>query len=227
MKGKLYLVSTPIGNLKDITLRALDVLREVDLIAAEDTRRSGVLLREYNIKRPMVSYHDRNKRRQAGKLVDLLEHGKNCAVMSDSGTPGIQDPSFYLVKLAIEAGIDIIPIPGASALLAAAVVSGLPIDRFAFEGYLPRRKGRKRKRLDALREEPRTIIFFEAPHRVVDTLTDAIGILGDRDCVVGRELTKKFEEIQRGKISGILSHYKKRGVRGEYVILVRGRGELQ
>lgn len=227
MKGKLYLVSTPIGNLKDITLRALDVLNEVDLIAAEDTRRSGVLLRKYNIKKPIVSYHDRNKRIQAGKLVDFLNRGKNCAVMSDSGTPGIQDPGFYLVKLAIEEGIDIIPVPGVSALLAAAVVSGLPIDRFAFEGYLPRRKGRRRKRLEALRDEPRTIIFFESPHRVIDALTDVMEILGDRDCVVGRELTKKFEEIMREKVSGILSHYGKKRVRGEYVILVRGRGELQ
>ncbi len=227
MKGKLYLVSTPIGNLKDITLRALEVMERVDLIAAEDTRRSGTLLKKYNIKNRITSYHDRNKRTQAGKLVDLMKNGKNCALMSDSGTPGIQDPGYYLVRLAIEVGIDIVPVPGASALLAAAVVSGLPIDRFAFEGYLPRRKGKRRKRLETLKEEVRTIIFFESPHRVISTLTDIMEILGDRDCVVGRELTKKFEEIMRNRVSEILSHYEKKGAKGEYVVLVRGRCELQ
>lgn len=227
MNGKLYLVSTPIGNLKDITLRGLEILREVDLIAAEDTRKSGILLRKYNIKKPKISYNDRNKQVQAQKLVDLMKRGKNCALMSDSGTPGIQDPGYYLVRLAIEEGIDITPIPGASALLAAAVVSGLPIDRFTFEGYLPRKKGRRRKRLEFLREEPRTIIFFESPHRIINTLIDIIEILGDRDCVLARELTKKFEEIIRNRVSKILSHCRTKGVRGEYVILVRSRGELR
>ncbi len=227
MKEKLYLVSTPIGNLKDITLRALEVLNEADLIAAEDTRKSSILLRKYGVKRPIISYHDRNKRTQAPKLVNFMKNGKNCVLMSDSGTPGIQDPGYYLVRLAVEEGIDVVPIPGASALLAAAVVSGLPIDRFAFEGYLPRRKGRRRKKLEDLRAEPRTIIFYEAPHRVIDTLKDMMEILGDRDCVVARELTKKFEEVIRGTISDILSHYEQKRVKGEYVILLRGYCELQ
>jgi 16S rRNA (cytidine1402-2'-O)-methyltransferase len=227
MKGKLYLVSTPIGNLKDITLRALEVLGEVDLIAAEDTRRTRVLLKKYDVKNPVVSYHDRNKRTQAGRLVESMKSGKDCALVSDSGTPGIQDPGYQLVRLAIDEGIDVTAIPGPSALLAAAVVSGLPIDRFVFEGYLPRRKGRRRKRLEDLRDETRTTILFESPHRVKETLSDILEILGNRDCVVGRELTKMFEEIVRDTVSGVLSHCSRKGVRGEYVILVRGRGELQ
>lgn len=227
MKGKLYLVSTPIGNLKDITLRALEVLEKVDLIAAEDTRRSSTLLRNYGIKKRIISYNDLNKRTRAEKLTDLMKEGKDCALISDSGTPGIQDPGYYLVRLAIRYGIDVIPIPGPSALLTAAVVSGLPIDRFVFEGYLPRRKGRRRKRIEALKDEPRTIIFYESPHRVIATLADIMEIMGDRDCVLARELTKKFEEIIRDSISKVLTHCKKKGVRGEYVILVRGRSELR
>jgi len=226
MIGTLYLVSTPIGNLKDITLRAVDVLRQVDLIAAEDTRRSGILLRTYGIKKPILSYHDRNKRSRAEKLIGLLKAGKDCALVSDSGTPGIQDPGYHLVRLAIAEGIDIVPVPGASALLAAAVVSGLPIDKFAFEGYLPRRKGRRRKRIESLRDEMRTMIFYESPYRLVDTLTDMRDILGERNCVVARELTKKFEEIVRGSISTILERYGNEEVKGEHVILLEGRGEL-
>lgn len=227
MKGKLYVVSTPIGNLKDITLRAIDVLKEVDIIAAEDTRRSRILLREYDIRNPVVSYHDRNKRAQATRLLNSMKNGKNCALVSDSGTPGIQDPGYFLIRLAVDQGIEVVPIPGASAVLAAAVVSGLPMDRFAFEGYLPRRRGRRKKRLQALADETRTMIFYESPHRLIETLEDALSLLGDRESVLARELTKKFEELLRGKISEILSLCREKGVRGEYVIVVRGEDGLQ
>ncbi len=227
MKGKLYVVSTPIGNLKDITLRAIDVLKEVDIIAAEDTRRSRILFSEYEIRNSVVSYHDRNKRTQATKLLNSMKKGKDCALVSDSGTPGIQDPGYFLIRLAIERGIQVVPIPGASAVLAAAVVSGLPMDRFAFEGYLPRRRGRRKKRLRALADEARTMIFYESPHRLIDTLEDILDLLGDRESVLARELTKKFEELLRGKISEILSLCREKGVRGEYVIVLKGQDGLQ
>jgi 16S rRNA (cytidine1402-2'-O)-methyltransferase len=227
MKGKLYVVSTPIGNLKDITLRAIDVLKEVDLIAAEDTRRSRTLLREYGIRNSLVSYHDRNKRSQSTRLLNAMKKGKDCALISDSGTPGIQDPGYFLVRLAVDEGIVVVPIPGASAVLAAAVVSGLPVDRFAFEGYLPRRRGRRKKRLETLAGETRTMIFYESPHRLVDTLEDILDLLGDRNSVLARELTKKFEELLRGRISEILTLCRERRVRGEYVIVVGGEDGVQ
>jgi len=223
--GVLYLVSTPIGNLEDITLRALRVLKEVDLVAAEDTRHTGILLKHYNLFKRLISYHDFNKKRKAPLLIKHLKAGKSVAVTSDAGTPGISDPGYFLVKLAIQENIKVVPIPGASAFLSALVASGLPTDRFVFEGFLPAKPGKRRKKLEQLREEERTLIFYESPHRFAKTLDDISEILGQRKLVVARELTKKFEEILRGtpeQIKQFLGEWK---IKGELVVLVEGKRE--
>jgi 16S rRNA (cytidine1402-2'-O)-methyltransferase len=221
--GVLYLVSTPIGNLGDITIRALDVLKSVDLIAAEDTRHTGMLLKHYGLDKRLISYHDFNKRRTAPFLVEQLKSGKSVAVCSDAGTPGISDPGYYLVQLAIENDIKVVPIPGASAFLSALVVSGLPTDRFAFEGFLPTKPGKRRKRLERLQEEERSIILYESPHRFAKTLEDIAAILGERKLVVARELTKKFEEIVRGTPDVIRQWLGQKKLRGELVVLIEGK----
>lgn len=220
--GVLYVVSTPIGNLEDITSRALNVLREVDLVAAEDTRHTGLLLKHYGIEKRLESYHDFNKERKAPVLIRELKSGRSVAVTSDAGTPGISDPCYLLVKLAIQERIRVVPIPGASALLSALVVSGLPTDRFAFEGFLPAKSGKRRKRLEELQQETRTLIFYESPHRFLKTLEDISNIFGERKIVVARELTKKFEEIKRGTPSEIMEYFEKSKVRGELVVVVEG-----
>ncbi len=221
--GALYLVSTPIGNLEDITLRALRVLKEVDLVAAEDTRRTGMLLKHYHLKKSLTSYHDFNKKSKAPLLIEQLKAGKSVAVTSDAGTPGVSDPAYYLVQLAIHNDIKVVPIPGASAFLSGLVVSGLPTDRFVFEGFLAVKAGKRRKQLERLREEERTIILYESPHRFGKTLHDMAEILGDRRLVVARELTKKFEEIVRGTPGEIKESLGERKIKGELVILVEGR----
>lgn len=218
----LYVVSTPIGNLEDITLRALNVLREVDLVAAEDTRHTGLLLKHYGIEKRLESYHDFNKERKAPVLIRELKSGRSVAVTSDAGTPGISDPCYLLVKLAIQENIRVVPIPGASAFLSALVVSGLPTDRFAFEGFLPAKSGKRRKRLEELQQEKRTLIFYESPHRLLKTLEDLSEIFEERRIVVARELTKKFEEIKRGTSSEIREYFEKSKVRGELVVVVEG-----
>ena len=223
-KGKLYLVSTPIGNLEDITLRALRVLREADLVAAEDTRHTSNLLRHYQISKPLVSYHDFNKKRRAPELMDLLKQGKSLAVVSDAGTPGISDPCYLLVKLAIQDNIDVVPIPGATAFVSALTVSGLPTDRFVFEGFLPSKQGKRKRKLQELMDEKRTIIFYESPHRLIGSLGQLKEILGDRNIVLARELTKKFEEIKRGKTSQLIDSLGHSKIKGEIVILVEGKG---
>ncbi len=220
--GVLYVVSTPIGNLEDITLRALKVLKEVDLVAAEDTRRTGLFLKHYGIKNRLESYHDFNKERKAPALIEELKSGRSVAVTSDAGTPGVSDPCYLLVKLAIQEKIKIVPIPGASAFLSALVVSGLPTDRFAFEGFLPAKSGKRRKRLKELYEEKRTLIFYESPHRLLKTLQDISEILGQRKMVVARELTKKFEEIKRGTPDEIKKYFQKSKIKGELVLIIRG-----
>jgi len=220
--GLLYVVSTPIGNLEDITLRALRVLKEVDMVASEDTRHTGLLLKHYGIKKRLESYHDFNKERKAPALIEELKSGRSLAVTSDAGTPGISDPCYLLVKLAIQENIRVIPIPGASALLSALVVSGLPTDRFTFEGFLPVKSGRRRKRLEELHEEKRTLIFYESPHRLLKTLQDISEILGERKMIVARELTKKFEEIKRGTPAEIKDYFQKSKVRGELVLVIEG-----
>lgn len=218
----LYIVSTPIGNLEDITLRALSILKEVDLIACEDTRRTGILLNHYQIKNHLTSYHEFNKLRRTPEILELLKQGKSVALVSDAGTPGISDPGFYLIRAAIEKNYRVIPIPGASAILAGIVVSGLPSDRFAFEGFLPKREGRKKKKLEDLKFEERTMIFYDSPNRVKKTLNDMMEIFADRKIVLVRELTKKFEETIRGKISEIIEILEQREVKGEIVLIVEG-----
>ncbi len=218
------MVSTPIGNLEDITLRALRILKEVDLIACEDTRRTNLLLKHYNIKNSLTSYHDYNKEKKTPELIDFLKSKKSLALVSDAGTPGIADPAYFLVKRAILEGIEIIPVPGVSAFLSAVVVSGLPTDKFCFENFLPSKKTKRKKRLKELEDEKRTLIFYESPHRFTKTLEDLHQILGERDIVVARELTKKFEEIKRGKVTEIKEYFEKKKMKGEIVLLVRGKG---
>jgi len=221
-RGTLYLVATPIGNLEDITLRALRMLREADLLAAEDTRRTRRLLDHYDISRPLISYHDHNKQHRSTRLLRALEEGRSVALVSDAGTPGISDPAFYLVRLAVERDLPVVPVPGPASPIAALVVSGLPPDRFVFEGFLPVKAGKRRARLQELAGESRTIVLFESPHRLVRTLGDILGILGDRPAAVARELTKKFEEVSRGPVSGLLERYGEKKPKGEMVIIVGG-----
>lgn len=219
----LYLVPTPIGNLEDITLRALRVLGEVDLIACEDTRTSGVLLAHYNIDTPRTSYHDHNERRKAPQLIAQMQAGQDVALVTDAGSPGISDPGFYLVRECVRHGIAVEALPGPTAFVPALTASGLPCERFVFEGFLPVKKGR-RKRLDALAGEPRTMVFYEGPHRLAKTLAQFEEVFGpDRPAAVGRELTKKFEDIRRGTLAELRAHYEVQPkVRGEVVILVGG-----
>ena len=220
-RGTLYLVATPIGNLDDITHRAIKVLSGVDLVAAEDTRKTKILLDHYAISKPMLSYFSYNERQRTPQLIEKLLQGTSIALVSDAGTPGISDPAFRIVQSALDSGIPIVPIPGPSAFVSALIVSGLPTGRFVFEGFLPVKKGRKTK-LEILRTEPRTIILYESPHRILKTLGEIQASFGDRQVVVARELTKKFEEIVRGKLSMVLSQLTAKPTRGEYVIIIEG-----
>jgi 16S rRNA (cytidine1402-2'-O)-methyltransferase len=220
-KGTLYIVSTPIGNLEDITFRAVKILSAVDLIAAEDTRKTKILLDHYQISKPMLSYFDHNERFRATQLVEKLLAGQSIALVSDAGTPGISDPAYRIVRDSIDHGILIVPVPGASALLAALVVSGLPTNNFVFEGFLPVKKGRKTK-LEFLKSEKRTIVLYESPHRIVKTLRELLEYLGDREIVLAREVSKKFEEILRGRTSELLSKTASSTPRGEFVIVLAG-----
>lgn len=222
MSGTLYLCATPIGNLEDITLRCIRILGEVDLIAAEDTRQTVKLLNHFEIKKPMVSYHEHNKMEKGKELVNLLLEGKNIALVSDAGMPAISDPGEDLVKLCIENGINVIPIPGASASLSALIVSGLSTRSFCFEGFLPSNKKEKKEKLQQLAQETRTIILYESPHRIKDTLSDLLQYLGDRRVSLSRELTKKFEETLRGTISEVHSILQQREIKGEFVIVIEG-----
>lgn len=223
MPGTLYVVATPIGNLGDITERALRILKEVDRIAAEDTRRTGQLLRHFGIEKPLVSYHDRSERRKAPALVEEILQGKSLALVSDAGTPLISDPGYRLIRAAIDAGIPVVPVPGPSAVTALLSVSGLPSDRFVFEGFLPIKKGKRRERLESLRDETRTILLYESPHHIERTLAEIEEILGDREIAVGRELTKVFEEIVRGRISVVRRRLAEKTPRGEYTVAVAAR----
>lgn len=220
--GTLYLVATPIGNLEDITYRAVKILSSVDLIAAEDTRKTKILLDHYGIVKPMLSYHDFNERQRSQQLVEKLLHGQSVAVVSDAGTPGISDPAYWIVQRALDSGIPIVPIPGPTAFISALIASGLPTARFVFEGFLPQKKGRKTK-LESLRLETRTIILYESPHRILKTLSEIQAYLGDRRVVVARELTKKFEEIVRGPVASVLQELSKKSPRGEYVLVIEGQ----
>ena len=222
MPGILYIVPTPIGNLEDITLRALRILKEVDLIAAEDTRHTQHLLAHFGIKTALTSYHEYNERDKARTLVERLKSGANIALVSDAGTPAISDPGYRIVVQAIATGIQVVPLPGASALTTALSASGLPTDRFLFEGFLPAKSQERKAKLQSLRAETVTLLFYEGPHRLLDALNDMLKIFGDRQVAVGRELTKLHEEFLRGRLSDVIGSLGDREIKGEIVIMVQG-----
>jgi 16S rRNA (cytidine1402-2'-O)-methyltransferase len=222
--GRLYLVSTPIGNPEDITLRAIKVLCNADLIAAEDTRKARQLLARYQVKAPLTSFFEHNEPAKKEAIVKRLVAGQDIALITDAGTPGVSDPGFRLVKQAIEEGIEVIPIPGPSAHVAALVVSGLPTDSFHFFGFLPPKGAKRKKRLEEIKEMRGTIVLYEAPHRLLRTLQDIKDMCGDRQIVVARELTKTYEEVIRGEITEVLEGLEDKKIRGEITLVVAGRG---
>ena len=220
MPGALYIIATPIGNLEDITLRALRLLGEVDLIACEDTRHTRKLLTHYQISTPTVSYHEHNERQRAGELLDKLRRGQSVALVTDAGTPLVSDPGYRVVQEAIAEGVQVVPVPGASALVAALQAAGLETDEFYFAGFLPSRASQRRARLARLADVKATLIFYEAPHRIKEALADARAALGNRRCVVARELTKLHEEFIRGALDEVGEMMQSREARGELVLLV-------
>jgi len=220
--GTLYLVATPIGNMEDLSPRAQRILGAVDLIAAEDTRHTQGLLTRFAIKKPLVSYHDHNKERRTPELIGKLAQGASVAIVSDAGSPGISDPAFTLVRAAVEAEVAVVAVPGPSSALCALEVSGLPTDRFVFEGFLPRRAMRRKRRIEELRADPRTLIFFESPHRLRESLRDLASVFGERPASISRELTKKFEETRRGTLRSLLEWVEEAPPRGEFVLVVGG-----
>ena len=220
--AKLYVVPTPIGNLEDITLRAINVLKEVDFILAEDTRTTSHLLRHLGVEKPMHSHHKFNEHATVGRVAEAINNGRDVALVSDAGTPGISDPGFLLVRKCVEEGIEVVTLPGATALIPAVVQSGFPCDRFCFEGFLPQKKGRM-KRLQELALEPRTLVLYESPYRVVKCLEQLAETFGEeRRVAVVREITKKFEETVRGTIAEALEHFRSHEPKGEFVIVVEG-----
>lgn len=220
MPGTLYIVSTPIGNLGDITLRAIETLKSVSLIAAEDTRHTKILLDRYGIETPTTSYFEYNKVRKADHILRFLKESKSVALVSDAGTPGISDPGYNIIRLAIEKGIPVIPIPGPSGLLTALTISGKPTDKFTFEGFLSNKPIRRKNQLKKLREEKRTIILYESPYRIQGLLADILEVYGDVEVVLARELTKKFEEVLRDKVSSIIGIFKSKKPKGEFIVIV-------
>lgn len=225
MTGTLYLVATPIGNLEDITFRAINTLKEVDFIAAEDTRQTLKLLNHFEIKKPLLSYHEHNKYEAGPKIIERILKGESVALVTDAGTPGVSDPGEDLVKLAIENYINVVHIPGASAFLYALVVSGLSTEKFVFEGFLNRESKQRRERLEFLKNETRTIIFYEAPHRLIKTLNDLYENFGDRKIALCRELTKRYEEITRCTLSEAIKIYEEKEPKGEYVLVLEGKSK--
>jgi len=220
--SKLFVVATPIGNLEDMSYRAVRILSEADLIAAEDTRKTKTLLTRYNIYTPMTSYHKFNIKAKTEYLVEQIKNGKKIALVSDAGTPGISDPGYEIIREAVNQNITVEVIPGACAAIAALVGSGLPTDKFVFEGFLPKKPGKKKKALEALKLDPRTILIYESPYRVKKTLTDIFAIMGNRKVAICRELTKKFEEIIRGNVEEVMEKIKERNLKGEVVVVVSG-----
>lgn len=221
MPGTLYIVSTPIGNLTDITLRAIETLKgAVDLIACEDTRHTKILLDRYGIKTPTTSFFEHNKIQKAGYLLNKLKEGKSIALVSDAGTPGISDPGYNMIKLAIDHNIPLVAIPGPSAVITALVVSGKPTHKFAFEGFLSNKSAARKKRLRILKEEGRTVVLYESPHRIIKLLEDILEVYGDVEIALARELTKKFEDVRRGKASALLGHFKITRPRGEFIAVI-------
>jgi len=220
--GKLYICGTPIGNLEDITLRSLKTLRKVDLIAAEDTRHTRKLLNHYHIDKPLTSYHEFNKGKKSDYILQYLKKGQDVALVSDAGMPGICDPGYEIINLVIQSHIQVIPIPGVSALTTALVISGFDMSSFIFEGFIPKKKTEKEQIFSRLKEEKRTIIFYESPYRIKDSLTIIKKTMGERRIVITRELTKKFEEIKRGYISEIISEVSPRNIKGELTLVLQG-----
>ncbi len=227
MNGKLYLCPTPIGNLSDITFRTLEVLKSVDLVAAEDTRNTLKLLNYFDINIPLTSYYEHNKARKGGVLVEKLKEGQNVALVSDAGMPAISDPGEDLVRLCIEEGIEIVPLPGASAFTCALVASGMPTGRFSFEGFLTMNKRNRRIHLEEVKNDKRTLIFYEAPHKLLSTLKDMLEVFGDREIVLARELTKKFEEFFRTTLSEAIIHYEENPPKGEFVLIIKGKDQAE
>jgi 16S rRNA (cytidine1402-2'-O)-methyltransferase len=222
-KGTLYIVSTPIGNREDITLRALRILKEVDLIAAEDTRHTSLLLRHFGIQTPLTSYFEGNELKKKEFILSRLRQGNQIALVSDAGTPGISDPGFRLIQTAIENKIPVVPIPGPSAVITALSVSGLPTDAFLFKGFLPHKSKKRRDLLVSLKEARETLIFYESPHRISETLKDISETLGDREIVLTRELTKMYEEIIRGKVNEVQNQIRERNLKGEITLVISGK----
>lgn len=220
--GKLYLCPTPIGNLGDMTIRTLEVLKSVDLIAAEDTRNTLKLLNHFEISVPLTSYYEHNKAQKGGVLAERLKQGQNIALVSDAGMPAISDPGEDLVRICIDEGIEVVPLPGPSAFTTALVASGMPTGRFAFEGFLTTNKRNRKIHLNQVRDDTRTLIFYEAPHKLIYTLQDMLEVLGDREITLARELTKKFEEFYRTTISQAIEHYTKVPPKGEFVLIIKG-----
>lgn len=218
----LYLVATPIGNLGDISLRALDVLRDVDYVASEDTRKTGLLLKHFDIKKPQIAFHEHNEEKAGQRIVGLLRDGKSVAVVSDAGTPGVADPGYTLVRKAIELDLPATMIPGPSALIMALVLSGLPSHSFTFRGFPPRKSGKRRNFMDVDRESSHTLIFYESPHRLREFLVDALAVYGDRPAAVANELTKLFESVWRGSLSELIARLDESEPRGEYVVVIGG-----
>jgi 16S rRNA (cytidine1402-2'-O)-methyltransferase len=222
-KGTLYIVSTPIGNLEDITLRALRILKEVDLIAAEDTRHTGLLLRHFNIQKPLTSYFEGNELKKREFILSRLKQGDRIALVSDAGTPGISDPGFRLIRLAMENEIPVIPIPGPSAVITALSIAGLPTDAFLFKGFLPHKSKKRRELLQELGNVRETLVFYESPYRIVESLKDILEVLGDREMALTRELTKVYEEVLRGKVNKIQNQIGERRLKGEITLVISGK----
>jgi 16S rRNA (cytidine1402-2'-O)-methyltransferase len=220
----LYLVATPIGNLNDITLRALTILREVDVIASEDTRKTGLLLKHFDISKSQVSFHEHNEERAGQYLEELLRQGKSVALVTNAGTPGISDPGYTLVRRAIHAHIDVTMIPGPTALVMALVLSGLPVHSFTFRGFPPRKSGPRRKFIEIDKASPHTLIFYESPYRVAAFLQDALAVLGDREAALANDLTKMFEGVQRGTIASLLESVSQSKLKGEFIVVIAGAG---
>jgi len=220
----LYLVATPIGNLSDISQRALETLRQADYIASEDTRKTGRLLAHFDIKKPQISFHEHNERRVVGKIMSLLSQRKTVALVTNAGTPGICDPGFTLVRAALEAGVEVTMIPGPTALVVALVLSGLPTHSFTFRGFAPRKPGQRQRFLAVDKDSPHTLVFYESPHRLRAFLTDAIEVLGDRRAVLAKELTKMFEQVRRGTLSELLAGLEEKS-KGEYVVVIEGAAQ--
>lgn len=222
VKGRIYLVPTPIGNMGDITERAREVLESVELVACEDTRRSGLFLKRLGLKKKLLSYHNFNEAARAKRLINEIDKGASVAVITDGGSPGISDPAYRVVRAAIDNGIDVVPLPGASAVIPALTASGLPTDRFFFEGFLPNKRAARKKRLEQLKDLPHTLVFYESPHRTEKALEDIGEIMGDRRVCLAREITKKFEQFLRGSVKEVLDSVRESTIKGEIVLVVAG-----